>query len=244
MRIGGFLPLSLSDFPGRVASVLFTVGCNLRCPWCHNPSLVEGAEGETPEGILERLAARRRLVDALVVTGGEPCLWPELPAFLRGVKALGMAVKLDTNGSRPAMLEALLAEGLVDFVAMDLKGPLGDYGTVAGVPLPAAAFEKSLRLLGTAAIPCELRTTVVPGYHDEACLDAMAELVPDGVPWRLQTLKTGGELLDGAWVEARLRRASAEGREGAIDALAGLVAREGLRCSAREEAGEMAVRLA
>lgn len=248
MKIGGFLPVSLSDFPGRVASVVFTSGCNLRCPWCHNPALVEdesGSEGSFEvDALIDRLAGRRRLVDALVVTGGEPCLRAELPDFLRRVKALGMAVKLDTNGTRPDMLKKLLAEGLVDFVAMDLKGPLEEYGTVAGVPVPVAGLAGSLVLLAESGVPCELRTTIVPGYHDEPLLDRMAEIVPEGIPWRLQGLKVEGELLDANWVKACLRRGAQGQQEDALEGLAAMVSRNGLHCSAREEAGEMAVRVA
>ena len=136
MRIGGYVPCSLGDYPGRIAAVVFTQGCNWRCPWCHNPALVypEQFTASLPEDdVFARLAARRARLDGVVVTGGEPTLQPDLPVFLGRVKALGFLVKLDTNGSRPRVVRELLAAGLVDFVAMDVKAPFARYDDVTQV---------------------------------------------------------------------------------------------------------------
>ena len=135
MRIGGFVPVSLCDYPCRVAAVVFTQGCNFRCPFCHNGHLVgcEGAALLDEAAVLAQLAERRNRLGGVVVTGGEPTLQGDLPQFLHALKQLGLAVKLDTNGSQPDVLQALLADRLVDYVAMDLKAPWARYDRLAGL---------------------------------------------------------------------------------------------------------------
>jgi len=159
-------PLSLVDYPGRPATVLFVAGCNFRCPFCHNPELViPVACGRPPRAWSELLASLRRsrwLIDSVVVTGGEPLLQPQLPRALRALRAQGLRVKLDTNGSRPDLLAPLLEEGLLDYVAMDVKAPLARYDELAGVRVDTAAIERSIRLLRRFAPDYEFRTTVAP----------------------------------------------------------------------------------
>jgi len=179
MRIGGFVPCSLSDFPGCLAAVVFTQGCNWRCPWCHNPDLVYPERFAPPLAeaeVLARLAARRGKLDGVVVTGGEPTLQPDLADFLRQLKTLGFLVKLDTNGSRPHIVRSLLEAQLVDFVAMDLKAPLARYAEAAGVPVDTAALEETVALLRAAGIPHQLRTTRWPGLSatDAPAVTALA----------------------------------------------------------------------
>ncbi len=179
MRIAGFVPCSLSDFPGHLAAVVFTQGCNWRCPWCHNPALVypEQFTATFPEAdIFAHLARRRRQLDGVVVTGGEPTLHPDLAAFLTRVRQLGYATKLDTNGSRPAIVRDLLAAGLLDFVAMDLKAGWERYATAAGVPVDTAALDETLALVRASGIAHQLRTTRWPGLtaDDEAEITARA----------------------------------------------------------------------
>ncbi|MDR1788908.1 MAG: anaerobic ribonucleoside-triphosphate reductase activating protein [Opitutaceae bacterium] len=178
MRIGGYVPLSLSDYPGQLAAVVFTQGCNWRCPWCHNPALVHPALFTPPipvETVLARLAARRGRLDALVITGGEPTLHDGLPGFIGRVRDLGYKIKLDTNGSRPAVLRALLERGLLDFVAVDLKAPWDRYPEAAGLPaLDTAPLRETLRLLRETRTPHHLRTTLWPGLSD-ADKPALAE---------------------------------------------------------------------
>lgn len=190
LRIGGFLKLSLCDWPGRPAAVIFAQGCNFRCPWCHNPTLVP-AEPAGPlvpeEEVLEWLARRRDFLGGVVVSGGEPTVQPDLLSFLAELKALGLAVRLDTNGSRPEVVAAALGAGLADFVAVDYKVPARMYGLVspegAGV---AYMVRESARL----ALSCGrgiVRTTAVPGVHDEAALEEMRREVGADIlvqPWR------------------------------------------------------------
>ncbi|MGB9921186.1 MAG: anaerobic ribonucleoside-triphosphate reductase activating protein [Moorellales bacterium] len=190
MRIGGFLKLSLCDWPGRPAAVVFAQGCNFRCPWCHNPTLIpaDPAGGLVSEAeILSWLARRRDLLGGVVISGGEPTLQPDLLPFLERIKSLGLAVKLDTNGSRPEVVAAVLTEGLVDWVAVDYKLPAQRYGMVceAGAGAARAAAETARMVL--ARQRGLVRTTAVPGIHDDFALAAMrcevgAEILVQ--PWR------------------------------------------------------------
>lgn len=179
MRIGGFVPVSLNDFPGRIAAVVFTQGCNWRCPWCHNPALVDPERFTAPldEGaLLARLASRRGRLDGVVVSGGEPTLQPDLAGFFARVKALGFAAKLDTNGSRPQVVRALLDARLLDYVAMDLKAPWDRCGAAAGMAVDTASLQETIALLRAAGIDHELRTTRWPGLtaQDETGIAAIA----------------------------------------------------------------------
>ena len=187
MNLGGMQKLSLSDYPGRLAAVLFTRGCNYRCPFCHNPQLVTGPCAELdPDNVLAFLERRRGQLDGVVVSGGEPTLQADLPAWLERLRALGYAIKLDTNGSRPWVLESLLEAGLVDHVAIDLKAPAARYSELAGHPVDPAPVLQSIALLARSGVSHELRTTVVPSLLDESDLRTMARLVPPGTRWVLQ----------------------------------------------------------
>ena len=136
MQIAGIQKLTLLDFPGRVACTVFLNGCNLRCPFCHNASLVLHRDGAPPpmarEELLAFLEKRRGRLDGVCVTGGEPTLCPELPDLLRHIKSLGFDIKLDTNGSHPDVLQHLIADGLVDYVAMDIKNSPARYTETCG----------------------------------------------------------------------------------------------------------------
>lgn len=163
MRIGGLQSASLIDYPGEVAAVVFTIGCNFRCPYCHNPELViEAPEREiSVEEAMEFLRSRAHVLPAVVVTGGEPTLHDDLPDFLRAVKALGYRIKLDSNGTNPAMLRQLCEEGVLDYIAMDIKAPLARYAAVVGAAVEEAAIQESIDLLRAGAVPYEFRTTIV-----------------------------------------------------------------------------------
>ncbi len=164
MRFGGLQRLTLSDFPGRVAAVAFTAGCNFRCAYCHNPALVacdRGVDSYTARDVLNLLDRRRGKLDGLVISGGEPTLQRALIPFVRQVKRRGLAVKLDTNGSRPEVLGRLLDEGLVDYVAMDVKAPLARYEAVAGAREAARSVGRSIERVLCSAVDHEFRTTVV-----------------------------------------------------------------------------------
>lgn len=178
--IAGLQKMTLLDYPGKVACTVFLAGCNFRCPFCHNSQLL-GAEAEKimdTEQFLTFLKGRRGLLDAVCVSGGEPTLTPGLEELLRAIKALGYSVKLDTNGSCPQVLKALVAEGLVDYVAMDVKNSPARYGETVGVSQPdLQSVEESLRFLLAGNVGYELRTTVVLPLHDDASITEMGRWV-------------------------------------------------------------------
>ena len=194
MKIAGLQKMTLLDYPGKVACTVFLPGCNYRCPFCHNAGLLESApEALTEEALLTFLEKRRGLLDGVCITGGEPTLQPDLPHLLAKIKALGYCVKLDTNGSNPAMLETLLEKGLVDYVAMDVKNSPGRYGKTVGIPgMPLEKTAESLRLLLAGHTDYELRTTCVEELHEEEAAAAMGAWVESLVPgvkpakWYLQ----------------------------------------------------------
>lgn len=190
MHIKGWVRTSLIDYPRHIAAVLFTGGCSFRCPMCHNAHLVlePAAAPDLDEGeVFTFLERRARVLDGVVVTGGEPTLDPGLARFLRRVRALGYEVKLDTNGYHPRVLAALLAEGLPDYVAMDVKAPPGKYALLTGLPqVEVERVEESVSLLREAGLPYELRTTLVPGLLDEEDVVALATWVRGAPRYALQ----------------------------------------------------------
>ena len=193
MRFGGFQPFTLSDFPGRTAAIAFTQGCNFRCPFCHNAALLPMLAPEErliPERvILEHLHRRRGRLEGLVVTGGEPTLQQGLPAFLKKVRSLGFATKLDTNGSRPEELRDLLDEGLLDFVAMDVKAPPHKYALLSGASLPANVMEESMAIIAASGVAHHFRTTHVPDLLSAGDLQSIAAQLPAGSPHVIQRFR-------------------------------------------------------
>lgn len=162
MKIGGLDRCSFIDYPGKMSAIVFTVGCNFRCPYCHNPELVDETADLIPEAIvLDFLERRKNLLDAVTITGGEPTMHDDLPRFLRKVKRLGYLVKLDSNGTNPDMLKKIFAEELADYIAMDIKTPLYKYEQVVGRPVSEQALRRSIALIKESGIPYEFRTTVV-----------------------------------------------------------------------------------
>ncbi len=178
MELKGWVRTSLLDYPGRIACVLFTGGCNFRCPPCQNADLVlRPAELPTlPEDeVWAYLARRAGRVEGVVLTGGEPTVQPDLLDFLRRLRRFPQAVKLDTNGYRPDVLAAALAEGLVDDVAMDIKGPPEKYGLLSGRPdLDLERIRRTISLLRSSGLPYEFRTTVIPGLLVEEDIESIA----------------------------------------------------------------------
>jgi len=191
LHIKGLVKTSLIEFPGRIATGVFTGGCNFRCPYCHNTDLVLSPADLPDIGVADALAllARRRgFVDGVVVSGGEPTLQPGLPDFLRAVRKLGFATKLDTNGSRPDVLRHLLDKDLLDYVALDLKAPLERYESTVGVPSGAAVGE-SIRLILSSGVDHEFRTTVVPGLVSPADMPALAQAIAGAQRYYLQQFR-------------------------------------------------------
>lgn len=180
MKIGGYQKSSLVHFPGKVAAVIFTQGCCWRCPYCHNRSLVFPTrfQPSTPvEEIFDHLLLRREELDGVVVTGGEPTLQPDLTDFLRQVRQMGYQIKLDTNGSQPNVLARLLQENLLDYIAMDIKGPLSEYARFTGCEVDTGPIELSVELIKQSNIPYEFRTTLVGGLHESAHIEQLAPLM-------------------------------------------------------------------
>ncbi len=199
MVIHGLQKLTLLDYPGHTACTVFTAGCNWRCPFCHNASLVlRGAEQPVipEEEFFAFLKKRRGLLDGVAVTGGEPTLQRDLPDFLRKIRTLGFEVKLDTNGTHPDMLRAILAEGLADYVAMDIKAGRQNYSAVTGTLRPGLdAVEESVALLKSAGTPHEFRTTVVRGLHTDEDFEDIAAWLAGEERCFLQAFKDSGDLI-------------------------------------------------
>jgi len=189
MRLAHYEPLSLSDFPGRLATTVFTVGCNFACPYCHNPELVTPTEDTprlTEEAFFSFLERRRGRLNGVCITGGEPTLQPDLVGFVDRIRALGYAVKLDTNGSEPEMLGNLLERSSLDYVAMDVKAPASRYSDVTGNPHALALAEISIRLLAGSDTVHEYRTTILPLLFDEVDIDGIAGMLPPGSRYVIQ----------------------------------------------------------
>ncbi len=186
MKITGVQKMTLLDYPGRIACTVFLQGCNFRCPFCHNSDLL-GPEQETVisvEDLLSFLKKRKGMLDGVCITGGEPTLQPDLPELLCAIKDLGYSVKLDTNGSNPAMLKAVVQQGLVDYVAMDIKNSFAKYAQTAGLPnIALKKIEESIQFLVEDPVDYEFRTTVVRELHTEEDIRCMA--------WWLLTLGSG-----------------------------------------------------
>nr|MBQ8890874.1 anaerobic ribonucleoside-triphosphate reductase activating protein [Clostridia bacterium] len=198
MNIKGLQKLTLLDFPGKVACTVFLGGCNMRCPFCHNATLVLGYGGEdiSEEEFFSFLEKRRGRLEGVCISGGEPTLSPALPEFIRRIRSLGYAVKLDTNGLSPDMLEGLLREGLVDYVAMDIKSSREGYAKASGVPdIDLTKIEKSAALLMKSNTPYEFRTTVVRELHDEVDMVRIGEWLSGAKNYFLQSFLDSGELI-------------------------------------------------
>lgn len=199
MIFSGFQKLTLLDFPGRVACTLFTKGCNFRCPFCHNALLVtenQGAEEYAEEAVLSYLKKRIGILDGVCITGGEPLMQKELPDFIRKVKEMGYLVKLDTNGSFPDRLKALVCDGLLDYVAMDVKNSIERYGeTVDLQNFSTKAVEESIDFLLESNVPYEFRTTVVAEFHTPQDIVAIAKRIQGAEKYFLQNFVDSGCLI-------------------------------------------------
>lgn len=202
MDVRGLQKLSLLDYPETVACTVFTGGCNLRCPFCHNPSLVlpQRLAGEPAsldmEELMSFLGKRRGVLDGVCVTGGEPLLQPDLEDFLRELKRMGYRVKLDTNGTWPDRLSQILEAGLVDLVAMDVKNAMDRYPQTVGLAhFSTTPVRSSIRLLMEGRTPYEFRTTVVRELHREEDLVSLAQTIEGARAYALQQFVDSGDLL-------------------------------------------------
>ena len=198
MRIGGIQKLTLLDYPGKVACTVFTVGCNFRCPFCHNASLVthtEDAPDLGEEDVLSFLSKRKGIIEGVCITGGEPLIWPETVDLLRKIKAMGYSVKLDTNGSFPKRLADIMDAGLADYIAMDIKSSPQNYALAAGSENALESVKESVLLLLNGKIPFEFRTTVVKGLHTPADIEDIAAWIVGAERYYLQGFRDSGDLI-------------------------------------------------
>ena len=180
MRIGGFEKFSLIDYPGKVCAIIFTQGCNFRCPFCHNPELVLPELFASPisfKEILGFLMERRGLIDAVEFTGGEPLLQNDIEERIQEVKNFGFLVKLDTNGSFPEKLERLIKLGLINYLAMDVKAPLEDYFKVTQAEVDLENVRRSIDIIKSFEGEYEFRTTVIRGFHERDSIMRIASLI-------------------------------------------------------------------
>ena len=199
MKLGGLQKMTLLDFPGRVACTVFTVGCNFRCPFCHNSSLV--LSPEVPElsrdDFFAFLRKRQGLLEGVAITGGEPLLHPDMPEFLAQIRDLGYAVKLDTNGAFPERLKAVLEAGLADYVAMDIKNSREKYQRTAGVSGILPRVEESAALLMGGGTPFEFRTTLVDELHEVEDFAAIGQWIAGTERYFIQGFVDSGDILAG-----------------------------------------------
>lgn len=199
MRIDGLQKMTLLDFPGKVACTVFTGGCNFRCPFCHNALLVTKLPEKpdySEDEILSFLEKRTGLLDGVAITGGEPLLNPDIADFIRKIRSMGYAVKLDTNGSFPERLKAIVGEGLVDYVAMDIKNRKEKYAETIGLKnLDLSKIEESVEFLKSGAVDYEFRTTVVEQFHTVEDIRAAAEWIGGAKRYFLQNFVDSGELI-------------------------------------------------
>ena len=200
MKIQGLQKLTLLDYPEKVACTVFFAGCNFRCPFCHNASLVTHISEEpemTEEAFFTFLKKRQGILDGVCITGGEPLLQPDIEDFIRKIKELGYAVKLDTNGSFPTKLKTLVEKGLVDYVAMDIKNSREAYGITAGVEkIDIASVEKSVAYLKEGKVPYEFRTTVVKNLHTKEELQRIGQWIAGAEKYFLQNFVNSGDLIN------------------------------------------------
>lgn len=199
MYLCGLQKLAMVDYPGKLAATVFTGGCNLRCPFCHNALLVTRLD-ETPElgeeAVLSFLATRTKLLDGVVLSGGEPLLQSDAADFLRKIRQMGFAVKLDTNGFFPDRLSAILEEGLVDYVAMDIKNAPEKYPITCGIPgLDTAPVAESVKLLRQSGVDFEFRTTLVREFHTPEDLLAIGRWLEGSPRYFLQAFVDSGNLV-------------------------------------------------
>ncbi len=192
MKIGGLHKFTAIDYPGKVACIVYTIGCNFRCPYCHNPELVDETAEEIPQQeIWKFLETRRGLLDGVVITGGEPTLHEDLPDFIAKVKGMGFLVKLDTNGTRPAVLKKVIEEKLVDYIAMDMKAPVEMYSLSVGRAVHPDALRQSIALIINSQIDYEFRTTVVKALLSPEDIEQIGKEIRGARRYYLQKFRTG-----------------------------------------------------
>jgi pyruvate formate lyase activating enzyme len=189
MKIGGLQKVSLIDYPGLICATIFLQGCNFKCSYCHNPELVDTRLFQPcikENEVLDFLNTRKGKLDAVTITGGEPTIQDDLAAFIKKIKKMKFAVKLDTNGSQPQIIKTLFDEKLLDFIAMDIKAPLEKYRSVVKVPVNADSIKESIRLILKSKTPYEFRTTIVESQLEEKDIQQITKLISGAKSYALQ----------------------------------------------------------
>ncbi|MFH0923656.1 MAG: anaerobic ribonucleoside-triphosphate reductase activating protein [Candidatus Falkowbacteria bacterium] len=211
MLIGGLQKFSLLDYEGFISAIVFTQGCNLKCRFCYNPMLVwpSGFQSKASQfkqkdhcpkikesDLFEFLKSRAGKLDAVVITGGEPTIQPDLPRFTAKIKKLGYLVKLDTNGTNPEMLNYLIKKKSIDYIAMDIKGSQVKYKKITGSAVSFNKIKKSVKLIIASKLPHEFRTTIIPGLTTQADMREIGKIIEGADKWFLQKIKTDIDLID------------------------------------------------
>ena len=198
MKISGMTKLTVQDFPGEVACIVFTQGCNFKCSFCHNSQLIpmNNCASEISEAeIFDYLESRKNVIDGVVISGGEPLIWPNVKEFIKKIKAKNFKVKLDTNGTNYTLLKELIDEKLIDYIAMDIKADLNVYAKVTGHKVDITPIKKSVKLILDSNIDHEFRTTIIKEVHDLPCLENICDLIGNA-KYYLQNFTLSDEVID------------------------------------------------
>jgi pyruvate formate lyase activating enzyme len=200
VNIGGLQKLTLIDYPGHIAATVFTVGCNLRCPFCHNPELISNFEFQISNDLenefFDHLKNRQGRLEGVCITGGEPTIQSDIVDFIRKIKNLGYKVKLDTNGTRPDVLRILFSEKMLDFVAMDIKSSKIGYNKTTNSKVDLERIRLSVDLIRNSGVDYEFRTTIVPGLHNESDFEKIGKWLEGSKKYVLQAFEDKGKILD------------------------------------------------
>lgn len=190
MKIGGLQKTSLLDYPDHISAIIWTVGCNFRCPFCYNKKLVFEELPVVPEKeVTDFLEKRKNVLEAVVITGGEPTLQNDIPVFIRKVKGMGYLVKIDTNGTKPDKIKELIEDNLVDYIAMDVKAPKEKYEKLSGVKADIGSIEKSIELIKNKAPDYEFKTTFVPTLLEKNDIIEIAKWLKNSKRYYLQNFE-------------------------------------------------------
>ncbi len=202
MNIAGLQKLTTSDFPGHLACIVFTQGCNLKCPYCQNSGLIPiltefGNNSISEEEFFKFLEKRKNVLDGVVVTGGEPLIHSNINEFISKIKRIGYKVKLDTNGTNPELLKNLLDSNLIDYVAMDIKNDFQNYARTVGLEnINTDNIKKSIDILKTSNIDYEFRTTITKEFHDEDSINNICEMIGRGTKYFIQNFEDSSNVIN------------------------------------------------
>lgn len=215
MKIGGIQKTSLLDYPDKISAIIWTVGCNFRCPFCYNKDIVEGKTEIIPEEeVISFLKKRKGLLEGLVVTGGEPLLQEDITGFLEKIKKLGYPVKIDTNGSFPEKLKELIDKKLVDYLSMDVKAPKNKYTQLTGKKIDIKKIQKSIKIIQDSDIDYEFKTTFVPNLLTKEDIIKIGEWLKGSKKYYLQQFKN-----DASLISPELKKVSPYPKEDLLDVI-------------------------